>query len=94
LINKIKTENYRLQENAVIEEVDVTTDVIDDESNKGVTDKLNDELSRKHNESLKRIEPQDSQPTINFYQYLYSAFSMETSVEIDDKGNLVLDNKG
>jgi hypothetical protein len=57
-----------------------------------LADKLNDDLSTKHIRSRQRIEPQDEQPVINFYQYWYSAFSMETSVEVDDKGNIMLIN--
>ena len=91
LINKIKTENYRLVENPTTDDSNPTDgDIIDDESNKKTTDTLNDELSKKQRESLQRIESQESQPVINFYQYMYSAFSMETSVEVDDSGNIVL----
>ena len=93
LIIKIKTENYRLTENADTKEPNsFNEDVTDDESNKGLTDSLNEELSKKHTESLQRIESQESQPIINFYQYLYSAFSMETSVEIDNNNKIIFDN--
>lgn len=91
LINKIKTENYRLVENPTVGDPNPSdTDIIDDEGNKKATDALNDQLSRKQKESLQRIEPQESQPVINFYQYLYSAFSMETSVEVDKDGKIIL----
>ena len=90
LINKIKIENYRLLENAEDDTDPTKIDITNDDDNKGLADKLNDELSRRHIESRQRIEPQDEQPVINFYQYWYSAFSMETSVEVDDKGNIVL----
>lgn len=95
LINKIKTENYRLVENPTIDDSTTPTGayVTDDESNKKTTDALNDELSRKQKDSLQRIESQESQPIINFYQYLYSAFSMETSVEVDENGKIVLTDK-
>ena len=92
LINKIKTENYRLAENIEDDTDPTKIDIITDDDNKGLADKLNDDLSRKHIESRQRIEPQDEQPIINFYQYWYSAFSMETSVEVDNKGNIILVN--
>lgn len=94
LINKIKTENYRLQEKQKEDEVDISVDITNDEVNKDVTEKLNDDLSKKHLESLQRIPSQESQKTINYYQYLYSAFSMETSVEVDDNGKIVLTDSG
>lgn len=95
LITKIKTENYRLVENPTIDDSTTPTDadVTDDESNKKTADVLNDELSRKQKDSLQRIESQESQPVINFHQYLYSAFSMETSVELDKNGKIVLTDK-
>jgi hypothetical protein len=92
LINKIKTENYRLSENVEDDTDPTKIDITNDDDNKGLADKLNDDLSTKHIRSRQRIEPQDEQPVINFYQYWYSAFSMETSVEVDDKGNIMLIN--
>jgi hypothetical protein len=95
LINKIKTENYRLKEGLPAEESKFKKEVIeDDTTNKTVTDNLNDELSRKQQESVKRIEPQETQEVINFYHYLYSAFSMETSVEVDEDGQIKLTKTG
>ena len=91
LINKIKTENYRLIEKVTSDDADpVDVDIIDDKGNKGTADKLNDEASRKRAQSLQRIDSQESQPVINFYQYMYSAFSMETSVEVDEHGKIKL----
>lgn len=91
LINKIKTENYRLKENLPVEESKFKEEVIeDDTTNRTVTDGLNDELSKKYQKSIKRITPQEKQEVINFYHYLYSAFSMETSVEVDENGKIKL----
>ena len=95
LINKIKTENYRLKENLSTEESELKKEVIEnDTTNKKVTDALNDDLSRKQQESIKRIESQEEQEVINFYHYLYSAFSMETSVEVDEDGQIKLTKTG
>ena len=93
LITKIKTENYRLKEALDIDDSDpAETDIVDDKSNKNLADKLNDQASKKRQESLKRIDPQESSEVINFFQYLYSAFSMETSVEVDGNGKVILTN--
>lgn len=89
LINKIKTENYRLKENIVLEDPEpniLKKEVIDEKSNREQADSLNDRRSA----SKKRIESQETSQVINYYRYLYSAFSMETSVELDDSGNLVI----
>ena len=40
--------------------------VFDDETNKGLADNLNDELSRKRSDSLLRIPSQENQEVINF----------------------------
>lgn len=89
LINKIKTENYRLKETEVLKDEEpniLKEEVVDEKSNRKQADALND----KRRASEKRIEPQDESQVINYYHYLYSAFSMETSVELDDSGNLVI----
>lgn len=95
LINKIKSENYRLKETIDPEKPEPQKqEIVDDETNKGLADNLNDELSRKRSDSLLRIPPQENQEVINFYQYLYSAFSMETSVETDENGHIRLTEDG
>lgn len=95
LINKIKTENYRLKETIDPEKPkSVKQEIVDDKTNKGLADQLNDELSRKRTNSLSRIQSQENQEVINFYQYLYSAFSMETSVEVDENGRIRLADDG
>lgn len=90
LINKIKTENYRLKEGPVVDDSDpniLEQEVVDDASNRRQTDALNE----KQKQSEKRIDSQNESEVINYYRYLYSAFSMETSVEVDDSGNLIID---
>lgn len=95
LINKIKTENYRLQESIKESTQDPpVADITNDKSNKALTDELNNRASEKRQESLQRIAPQESNEVINFQHYLYSAFSMETSVEVDENGKIVLTNQG
>jgi hypothetical protein len=55
-------------ENPTIDNSDPgSKDITNDKDNKNATDKLNDELSKKQKESLRRIESQESQPVINFY---------------------------
>ena len=95
LINKIKTENYRLVENPTIDDSTptVVADITGDTSNKNTADALNNELSEQK-ESLHRIKSQESQSVIDFQRYLYSAFSMETSVEIDKNDKIVLTDNG
>jgi hypothetical protein len=63
LINKIKTENYRLTEKVNPKK----TNSVSPDEHKKLTDILNNELATKYSESLKRIEPQESQSVINFY---------------------------
>ena len=42
-------------------------EIVDDKTNKGLADQLNDELSRKRTSSLLRIPSQENQEVINFH---------------------------